>query len=211
MCAGRRLRWRVCCPRCSLAPGRIACMLAGAIIHRRDGAWLVGHTTSRTALLSPLRLPLRPQTLGHCRCTEPFINCLRRSCGDVTMVFVFVVGMSHSSYKSKNFMRGGGEPNPISLVLNCTLSTRQAVRATCKCTCAYADGAVVAVVFHRGRVVVGTRRGQGAGGRGGGSRGRAGSPDVHRKVGGHRKVEGWRAVGPQGKRRPPAHLLPPPP
>ena len=52
--------------------------------------------------------------------------CLRRSCGDVTMVFVFVAAVSHGSYKSKNFMPGGGKPNPIGLVPN--TRDRRAVR-----------------------------------------------------------------------------------
>ena len=80
--------------------------------------------------------------------------------------------MSHSSYKSKNFMRG--EPNPINLVLNRALLSSQAVQVTCKCTFVDTDGAVVAGVFHGGTVAVGATFLQWAGGRNGGSRGRAG-------------------------------------
>lgn len=175
MCAGRRLRWRACCPRCSLEPGRIACMLAGAIIHRRDGAWrasytaLLGRTpftaTATTAAANAWALPVH---------RGPF-SCLRRSCGDVTMVFVFVAVVSHSSYKSKKFMPAA---SPCSRVPNGTLSTSQAMRATCKCTCVDDDVAAVAVavavVFHGGRVGAGATCGQWAGGRVWGQRGQSG-------------------------------------
>ena len=177
MCAGRRLRWRACCPRCSLTPGRIACTLAGAIIHRRDGAWLGPHyfsdrtpftATATTAAADAWALPVHRGSF----------SCLRSSFGDVTMVFVFA-GMSHSSYKSKKFMRG--EPNPIALCPT-ALSTSQAMRATCKCTCVDDYVAAVAVVFHGGNRcgVQAMVRWQGWG-----QQGLAGNPDVHFTDGGH--------------------------
>ena len=184
-------------PRCSLAPGRIACRLAGAIIHCPDGAWLapatlalLGRTpftaTATTAAANAWALPVHRGS---------FISCLRRSCGDVTMVFVFVAVVSHSSYKSKNLCR---LPVPCSRVPNRTLSSSQAMRVTCKCI--YADarwpGCGCGVPWREGRrrcEARATGRWQGLGG---------GMPRWAPEGWWAPKVEGWRAVGPQGKRRP---------
>ena len=123
-----------------------------------------------------------------------FIDCcLRRSYGYVTMVFVFVAGMSHSSYKSKILC--GVNPISISRVPNRTLSSSQAMRATCRCTCADADGAVVAEVFHRGRVDVGATCGQWAGGGVWGEQGQSGALNFTTLAEGTGRSEGGRNGG----------------
>ena len=109
----------------------------------------------------------------------PIDCCLRRSCGDVTMVFVFVAAVSHSSYKSKNFMPGGRNPIPSALCQTHVIVEPSGNWGNVQMHRADADGAVVARVFHDGTVAVGATFLQWAGGRDGGrdggSRGRAGA------------------------------------